>query len=102
MRRRVAVALAATAVVAFGHAAVARADDQTLTFRSTSVTVGPYAVQQSTMLVPSPTVDGYVTGISADVVDQDGVSEPITHVMLHHIVFAKVGVPDLTCSTFTN
>jgi hypothetical protein len=102
MRTLLLVALGAAALLALGHAAVARADDQTLTFRSAPVTVGPYGVEQSTMLIPSPEVDGFVTGISADVVDQNGVSEPITHVMLHHIVFAKVGYPDLTCSRFTN
>jgi hypothetical protein len=76
----------------------ALAGEQTLVFRSQPVTLGPYAVEQSYQLVPSPKVDGYVVGISADLVDQNGVSEPISHVMLHHIVFAKLGTPDTTCS----
>jgi hypothetical protein len=102
VRRRLAIVLAAAAFVALGQAAGSRADDGTLTFRSASVTVGPYGVRQSTMLIPSPATDGYVTAISADVVDEKGSSEPITHVMLHHIAFAKIGYPDLTCSRFTD
>jgi hypothetical protein len=41
-----------------------------------------------------------VTGISADVVDEQGVSVPITSVMLHHIVLGKLGTPDATCQQF--
>jgi plastocyanin len=96
--RRRAVLLALVASLAAGHAGIARADGQVLTFTSAPVTVDPYGVKQSTMLIPSPAVDGFVTGIEADAVDQNGVSEPISHVMLHHIVFAKLGYPDPTCS----
>jgi plastocyanin len=42
-------------------------------------------------------VDGYVTGIKADLVDASGNVVPNTHVMLHHVVFAKIGQPDYTC-----
>jgi hypothetical protein len=78
----------------------AQAAEQTLVFRSAPVTVDPYGVAQSWQLVPSPSDDGYVTAMSADVVDADGNSVPISQVMLHHIVFAKIGTPDNTCAQF--
>src|SRR2546421_592575 len=43
---------------------------------------------------------GHSAPTSADVVDADGNSVPISQVMLHHIVFAKIGTPDNTCSQF--
>ena len=95
-----ALVAAAALGVAFAFAGVARAGEQTLTFDSAAATIGPYAVKQDVQLIPSPAADGYVVGISADVVDQTGVSEPISHVMLHHIVFAKLGAPDSTCTSF--
>jgi len=83
-----------------GHAL---AGEQTLVLHSyTPITVGPYGVQQGTELIPSPPLDGYLTGISATVTDTNGVEEPISHIMLHHIVFEKVGTFDTTCSTFTD
>ena len=96
MRLRLLIAVAA----ALALPGVAQADVQTLVLHSAPVTIGPYGVVQSQQLVPSPAQDGDVVGISADVVDQQGVPEPISHVMLHHIVFAKLGVPDTTCSQF--
>ena len=72
-------------------------------FRSPSpISIRPYAVVQGTELTPSPAVDGWVTGLSATVVDRKGNEVPISHIMLHHVVFAKVGVPDYTCTTFTD
>jgi hypothetical protein len=93
--------LAAVAVFAAAfHPGGARAAGQTLVFRSAPITVQGYGVAQNVQLVPSPTVDGYVTAMSADVVDETGASVPITSVMLHHVVFAKFGTPDATCSQF--
>jgi hypothetical protein len=37
--------------------------------------------------------------MSAEVVDVLGNPVPVQDVMLHHVVFAKVGVPDYTCSS---
>jgi plastocyanin len=91
-----------TAVAAAFFPASASAGEQTLVFRSGAITVSGYGVAQNTQLAPSPAVDGYVTAISADVVDASGNSVPITNVMLHHVVLAKVGTPDATCSNFTN
>lgn len=97
--------LACAAVLAVFAAAfyprAASAADQTIVLRSAAITVPGYGVSQNTQLAPSPAVDGYVTAISADVVDEAGVSVPVTSVMLHHVVLAKLGVPDATCSHFT-
>jgi plastocyanin len=82
---------------------VARAGEQTLVLRSSApIAIGPYGVVQGTEPVPSPSEDGYVAGIGATLVDARGVEVPISHVMLHHVVFAKAGVPDSTCKTFTD
>ncbi len=82
------------------YSSAAGAADQTIVLRSAAITVPGYGVSQNTQLVPSPAVDGYVTAISGDVVDEAGASVPITSVMLHHVVLAKLGVPDATCSHF--
>jgi plastocyanin len=98
--RRVAL-IVCLAVLAFPGLAHART--QTLVFRSNSpISIGPYGVVQGTELIRSPAADGYVVGLSATLVDRKGVEEPISHIMLHHVVFAKVGVPDYTCKTFTD
>ena len=80
----------------------ASASEQTLVFRSAPIVVPGYGVAQSVQLVPSPTADGHVTAMSADIVDETGASVPITTVMLHHVVFAKLGARDATCSQFTD
>jgi hypothetical protein len=96
----VATLLAVVAAALQPAGANARTGDQTLVFRSAPITVSGYGVAQSFQLVASPSADGYVTGMSADVVDANGVSVPITQVMLHHAVFAKLGVRDATCSRY--
>lgn len=95
---RLAVAVAALAALALGHAGLARAGEQTLTFRSAPITIKPYFTATGTRVAPSPAVDGYVVGLTADVVDADGNVVPYYNVMLHHVVLAKVLRPDLTCS----
>lgn len=77
----------------------ASAGVQTLVFNSAPITVTRYQVARGVQLAPSPKVDGYVTGMSAELVDVLGNSIPPQDVMLHHVVFAKVGAPDYTCST---
>jgi plastocyanin len=78
----------------------ASAGIQTFVFDSAPITVTRYEVARGVQLAPSPKVDGYVVGMSAEVVDVLGNPVPMQDVMLHHVVFAKVGVPDYTCSTF--
>jgi len=94
--RRLTVFAALTVVgLCFGPAA--EAGVQTLVFKTAPITVTPYDAITRTQLTDSPSVDGYVTGIKADLVDTDGNVVPNTHVMLHHVVFAKIGASDYTC-----
>jgi hypothetical protein len=97
---RISVLAVLAALAAAFHPGGARAAEQTLVFRSAPITVSGFGVAQSYQLVPSPSLDGYVTSMKADVVDANGVSVPITNVMLHHVVFAKIGTPDATCAKF--
>jgi plastocyanin len=94
-------ALLAAAAAVF-HPGGAHAGEQTLVFRSQAITIAGFGVNQGTYVVPSPRVDGYVTGMSADVVDASGHSVPVSRVMLHHAVFVKIGVRDSTCKSFTD
>jgi len=76
----------------------ASASVQTMVFDSAPIKVTAYEVARGVQLAPSPRVDGYVVGMSAEVVDEAGSPVRIQDVMLHHVVFAKLGVPDYTCS----
>jgi hypothetical protein len=89
--------LAAATVVGLCFGPAAEAGVQTLVFKTGPITVTPYDAITKSQLIDSPSVDGYVTGIKADLVDADGNVVPNTHVMLHHVVFAKIGAPDYTC-----
>jgi plastocyanin len=89
------VVVAAAAVLAVP--ALAHAQTRTLTFTTGPISVPAYGVAQQPMLARSPAVDGYVVGMEAEVVDAKGRVQGRDKVMLHHIVFAKVGVPDYTC-----
>jgi hypothetical protein len=79
----------------------AHAAEQTFTFLSAPIAVDGYGVATSVLFAPSPTVDGYVTGMTAEVVDANGVVQGRRRIMLHHIVFAKIGTPDATCGGST-
>lgn len=96
-------ALVLAALAALALPGLAHAGEQTLVLRSYQpITVGPYGVATDTTLIPSPATDGYVVGVSATVTDTSGVEEPVSHIMLHHIVFSKVGTWDATCKSFTD
>ena len=97
---RLARLLLTAAVAALVAPAGAAAAVQTLTFRTGPIKVGAYGVVQEAQRAESPSADGYVVGMSADVVDAAGNVVPAHHVMLHHVVFGKVMYPDLTCSSF--
>jgi plastocyanin len=64
------------------------------------VTMDPFEVEQA-QAIQSPEIEGYVTKMSVDVVDASGTAVPINRVMLHHIVFAKLGVKHPGCNTLT-
>ena len=71
MRR---VALIAVVSAAFAFAAPANAAPQQLTYRYGPITLGPYEVDQNTILgnVPKPNVDGFITHMEVDLVDKTG------------------------------
>jgi Stress up-regulated Nod 19 len=98
---RAAWILGLAAAVGLLLPANALAETLTLTMRAPSpITIGSYGVVQGEALVPSPQVDGHVVGMSATLVDAAGVELPIQNVMLHHVVFGKLGARDYTCSTY--
>jgi hypothetical protein len=99
---RAARLLVLAALGALVFPAAALAETLTLTLRAPNpITIGPYGVVQGEALVPSPQLDGHVVGMSATLVDAAGAELPIQNVMLHHVVFAKLGAKDYTCSTYT-
>jgi plastocyanin len=98
---RIARLLIAAAAVALAAPALAHAEERTLTFTTPAISVDGYGVAQQPMFAQSPSVDGYVVGMEAEVVDAAGRVQGRDKVMLHHIVFAKIGVPDYTCGGFT-
>jgi len=93
--------LIAVAAAALAAPAIAHAEERTLTFTTKAISVEGYGVAQQPLFAQSPSVDGYVVGMEAEVVDAAGRVQGRDKVMLHHIVFAKIGVPDYTCGGFT-
>lgn len=89
--------LIAGAAAALVLPVVAHAEERTLTFTTGPIAVERYAVAQAPLPAASPKVNGYVVGMAAEVVDAVGRVQGRDKVMLHHIVFAKIGVPDYTC-----
>src|SRR5919201_5984144 len=92
--------LLAAVLAALAFPGGASAGVHSLVFESAPIQVDRYGVAQDVQLVPSPSIDGYVVGMKADVVDLRGNPVPENDVMLHHVVFAKLGAPDSTCSSF--
>src|ERR687897_3750071 len=79
---------------------LASATVETLVLRSQAFEMKPYQVVQGVTAVPSPRVDGYVVGMSVEVVDSEGRIQTPQDVMLHHAVFAKALATDHTCARF--
>ena len=111
MRALRSVVITAFAMATLVLASPAIAAPQQQTYRYGPISMGPYEVDQNTILggVPKPKVDGYITGMEADVVDRFGRKVSPSHVMLHHIVFLNLGQPgklgqhrDWTCNVFTS
>jgi plastocyanin len=62
-------------------------------------TIGGYEVRQWYDVVPTPPLDGYITHMETDVVDDvTGEQVPISRLMLHHIVFVNINHQDSTCA----
>jgi plastocyanin len=94
--------LAALLVLLACSAAPAAAETRTETFRVGPVKVGGYEVKVDELRIgiPKPAVDGAITRMDVDLVDAKG-AVPIQRLMLHHIVFLKLGGRESTCSSFT-
>jgi plastocyanin len=97
--RRWPPAFALVALLLAALAGPAGAAEQTKSF-DYPVTMDPFEVEQA-QAIQGPEIDGYVTRMSVDVVDANGKAVPINRVMLHHIVFAKLGVKHPACDTLT-
>jgi plastocyanin len=83
----VAVTLAALAVAA----SPAAAGQRTYTLRTKAATVTGYEVKNKRHRVSHPRVNGFITKMSARVVDRAGKPIPVSRVMLHHVVFHNFG-----------
>jgi hypothetical protein len=90
------------AFVALAFPGGAFAEIHTLVFTSAPITVQPYGVARGVQLAASPKVDGDIVGMSASLVDVVGNPVPDRDVMLHHVVFAKVGTDDATCPAISD
>ncbi|MDX6671238.1 MAG: hypothetical protein QOI91_1601 [Solirubrobacteraceae bacterium] len=88
MRRLLLASVLATLLVP----ATAQAEES-LTYRYGPISIGPYEVNLRELVadLPKPQVDGYLTGMEANVVDAQGNKLPVSRVMLHHVVFANLG-----------
>jgi plastocyanin len=100
VRRTSFVAAAVAAFTVLALAAVpASAATHTKSYE-VPVSMKPYEVRQTLNFVDRPNVDGFITGMSANIVNADGSPVPIQRLMLHHIVFFAIGQPNPTCSSF--
>ncbi len=62
-------------------------------------TIGGYEVRQWYALAPTPDLDGHITHMETDIVDEGtGDQVPISRLMLHHIVFINLNRQDSTCA----
>jgi plastocyanin len=71
------------------HAAPAQAATQTYTLRSGPTHMGGFNVKFPKAPVRAPQVDGYVVGMTVDLVDARGRPITIRDVMLHHVTFHR-------------
>jgi hypothetical protein len=93
--------LLATCAAVLVGAPSAFADTHTQTF-DYPVSMDPFEVKQDlTYGIETPKVDGFITAMSVNVVDPDGSPVPINRLMLHHIVFAKIGPKNPACGSYT-
>ena len=70
-------------------AAPADAATRTYTLRSGPVHMGGFNVKFPKRPVKAPNVNGYVVGMTVDLVDKRGRAITIRDVMLHHVVFHR-------------
>jgi hypothetical protein len=65
---RIARLLIIAAAITLALPALAQAQERTLTFTTPAISVEGYGVAQQPMYAQSPSVDGYVVGMNAEVV----------------------------------
>ena len=83
--------LALALMIASAAQAQAKAQVKTYTLRYGPVSMGGFNVALPKAPVKAPGIDGYVTGMTASLVDARGRRITIRDVMLHHVVFHRVG-----------
>jgi plastocyanin len=89
--------LVVVALLALAAPAGAAAAERTLTFTTPVIKLERFGVARATIGIRAPGVDGYIRGMTADVVDLDGHVLANRTVMLHHVVFVNVLHHDYTC-----
>jgi plastocyanin len=99
VKRTIALLIALAAVLV--AAAPAMAETKTETFRFPVDVKGYQVKQDMTFGIQHPQVNGHITAMSVDVVDEDGTPVPIQRLMLHHIVFLTLGAQNTACKNYT-
>jgi plastocyanin len=66
---------------------------RTVTLRYGPMSLDSYEVESRTSWPQTPRMDGFITKMSARLVDARGDAIPLSRVMLHHVLFANEGGP---------
>src|SRR5829696_986786 len=66
---------------------------RTVTLRYGPLSLQSYAVERGTVWPQAPRMDGFITKMSARLVDARGAPIPVDRVMLHHVLFSNEGGP---------
>jgi plastocyanin len=69
---------------------------RTVTLRYGPISLHSYEVERGTVWPQTPRMDGFITKMSARIVDADGREIPIGRVMMHHVLFSNEGGPSPT------
>ena len=69
---------------------------RTVTLRYGPISLHPYEVDRGTVWPQTPRMDGFITKMSARLVDAQGDEIPVSRVMLHHVLFSNEGGPSPT------
>src|SRR6476469_4059843 len=69
---------------------------RTVTLRYGPISLHSYEVERGTVWPQAPRMDGFITRMSARLVDAQGRPIPIGRVMLHHVLFSNEGGPSPT------
>ena len=72
----------------------ARATVRQVTLRWGPVALGAYQVRRDTSFPRTPLANGFITAMSARLVDANGNAAPVQRMMLHHVLFSNEGGPE--------